>query len=136
MSIKKLLIKRKNQIFAFNQIVTVTINDQYVYKLGNGEEAAINLAEMPYKINAKSCFGTEELQIKENNAYENQIVVGFKTSNSKSLWIAGIFMSAALLFIFLNYKYDFNASALVILFPFMLIFRNKKQLLLNHFELN
>ncbi|MBU0695799.1 MAG: hypothetical protein KKE39_04650 [Bacteroidetes bacterium] len=125
---ERLIIKRNKQFFAFNQIVTLTINDEHVFRLGNGEEVEIDVDEKPLKIIAESCFGNDNLLIHENHLKENKIFIRFKKTNKELLFTVSLRLILTSILIYVNFMYDLNFTVLILMLPLFFILKNKEQL--------
>ncbi|MBD3749317.1 MAG: hypothetical protein IE931_07470 [Sphingobacteriales bacterium] len=124
----KLIIKRSKQFFAFNQIVTLSINEGQVFRLGNGEEIEIDIDQKPLRILAESCFGNDNLLIHENSLKENKVYISFKKTNKELMFTLSLFLILTVILIVLNLRYGLNFTIVILISSLFFIFKNKKQL--------
>ncbi|MBK0381927.1 hypothetical protein I5M32_03060 [Pedobacter sp. SD-b] len=124
----QLIVKRKKQFFGSFKIVNVTIDDRFVFNLGNGEGFKIDLPENSHQIAIESCFGSEQLTLKENWFLNKEIQIGFKKTDKELLLIIAAILLVCISSIYIDFKYDLNFISIVLILPFLFMMDNKSQL--------
>lgn len=127
-SIRTIILQRKKQLYAFNQLVNITFDNTKVFRLGNGEKIEFEVASSNHHIKATSCFGDSEMDLNLNLENIKKIEVSFKMSKSEKLKRI-IFIICTLILTILSSTYQNLNYALIIFLPIaLLIFRNKNHL--------
>lgn len=127
-SLSTILLQRKKQLFAFNQIINVVIDDTKSFSLGNGEFVEFKLDAKQHFIKASSCLGEEEIFL---NLYEEEIKkieVSFQMSKREKL-VRFTFIIVSLVLTILSIVFSKYGSSICIFLPILFIItRNKNKL--------
>lgn len=127
-TMKKLIIKRTKQLFAFNQTVNLFLDGKFCGKLHNGDKLSLDIVKENSKLVAKSCFGTKAVVLEKSDKTPKDITIQFGVSDLNFLLTIALFIALATVIIGLNWYANVNFSVFIMLVSSFFIIRNRKQL--------
>ena len=120
----QLTISRKKQFFAATQTISVWLNGEKAGTLENGWQMQVPLPKAPGRLELRSCFGRQSLQLPATGEVEVQ--TGFKISDREFFLVLALLLICGLVLLLLVWLADINLAALMFPITGFFILRNQK----------